>query len=118
GYEMAMGVMLGMLAGLLGSARLRPTMSPFQLAIGMRRAAGAGGQTHANAPAEPPLMRSHAWAGRCTIPAVDFSANRLKWPRVPLRFPKESAQGESRSPPRIRIALTRAGGVPTTLSSG
>jgi len=51
GYKMAMGVMLGMLAGLLGSARLRPTMSPFQLAIGMRPAAAAGGQTHANAPA-------------------------------------------------------------------
>jgi hypothetical protein len=33
GYEMAIGVMLGMLAGLLGSTRLRPTMSPLQLAV-------------------------------------------------------------------------------------
>ncbi|UPK04510.1 Dyp-type peroxidase domain-containing protein [Bradyrhizobium sp. 170] len=36
GYEMAIGVMLGMLAGLLGSTRLRPTMSPVQLAVSMR----------------------------------------------------------------------------------
>jgi hypothetical protein len=36
GYEMAIGVMLGMLAGLLGSTRLRPTMSPLQLAVSMR----------------------------------------------------------------------------------
>ncbi len=32
-YDMAIGVMLGMLAGLLGSTRLRPTMSPVQLAV-------------------------------------------------------------------------------------
>jgi Dyp-type peroxidase family len=36
GYEMAIGVMLGMLAGLLGSTRLRPTMTPLQLAVSMR----------------------------------------------------------------------------------
>jgi Dyp-type peroxidase family len=36
GYEMAIGVMLGMLAGLLASTRLRPTLSPQQLAVSMR----------------------------------------------------------------------------------
>jgi Dyp-type peroxidase family len=36
GYKMAIGVMLGMLAGLLGSTRLRPTMSSLQLAVSMR----------------------------------------------------------------------------------
>jgi len=36
GYDMAIGVMLGMLAGLLGSARLRPTMSPVQLTASLR----------------------------------------------------------------------------------
>jgi len=36
GYNMAIGVMLGMLAGLLGSTRLRPTMSPMQLAVSRR----------------------------------------------------------------------------------
>ncbi|KRR26168.1 hypothetical protein CQ14_21005 [Bradyrhizobium lablabi] len=37
GYDMAIGVMLGMLAGLLGSTRLRPTMSPLQLAVSLRK---------------------------------------------------------------------------------
>jgi Dyp-type peroxidase family len=36
-YKMAIGVMLGMLAGLLGSTRLRPTMSPLQLAVRLRQ---------------------------------------------------------------------------------
>jgi hypothetical protein len=36
-YKMAIGVMLGMLAGLLGSARLRPTMSPMQLEVSQRQ---------------------------------------------------------------------------------
>jgi len=35
-YKMAIGVMLGMLAGLLGSTRLRPTMSPMQLEVSRR----------------------------------------------------------------------------------
>ena len=37
GYKMAIGVMLGMLAGLLGSTRLRPMMSPMQLAVSLRK---------------------------------------------------------------------------------
>ncbi|ANW00451.1 Dyp-type peroxidase [Bradyrhizobium icense] len=36
GYEMAIGVMLGMLAGLLEWARLRPTMSPMELNVSRR----------------------------------------------------------------------------------
>jgi hypothetical protein len=36
GYEMAMGVLLGMLAGLMLSARLRPTLSPMTLRLAPR----------------------------------------------------------------------------------
>ncbi|MEH2623784.1 Dyp-type peroxidase family [Bradyrhizobium sp. AZCC 1719] len=36
GYKMAMGVMLGMLAGLLESTRLRPTLSPMELDVSLR----------------------------------------------------------------------------------
>jgi Dyp-type peroxidase family len=36
-YKMAIGMMLGMLAGLLGSTRLRPMMSPMQLAVSLRK---------------------------------------------------------------------------------
>ncbi|MCA6118796.1 Dyp-type peroxidase [Bradyrhizobium sp. WSM 1738] len=37
GYKMAIGVMLGMLAGLLEFTQLRPTMSPLQLAVSLRK---------------------------------------------------------------------------------
>ena len=35
-YKMAIGVMLGMLAGLLEFTKLRPTMSPVQLTASLR----------------------------------------------------------------------------------
>lgn len=56
GYEMAIGVMLGMLAGLLGSTRLRPTMSPLQLAVSMRLG-GRAVEARANAAATSALAR-------------------------------------------------------------
>jgi hypothetical protein len=36
GYKMALGVMLGTLAGLMYFARLRPTMSPMELRLNRR----------------------------------------------------------------------------------
>jgi Dyp-type peroxidase family len=36
GYKIARGVMLGILAGLLGSTRLRPTLSPMELEVRLR----------------------------------------------------------------------------------
>lgn len=78
GYKMAMGVMLGMLAGLLGSAELRPTLSPMALRLRPLRPLH-GAPAGAAVPSGPAKASSAASA---PVPAAPASP-AARMPRKP-----------------------------------
>jgi hypothetical protein len=78
GYEMALGVMLGMLAGLLGSAELRPTLSPMALRLSPLQGAPAP----AGAVAAQPGPATNPSATSAPVPAAPASP-AAQMPRKP-----------------------------------